>query len=51
MLTCGTFPAVALLYACTGQAGASGYIAITALAGYEPKSIKPTALVLNILFP
>ncbi|MCP3709457.1 sulfite exporter TauE/SafE family protein [Paraburkholderia sp. CNPSo 3274] len=49
LLTCSAFLAVALLYASTGQAGASGYIAIMALAGYEPESIKPTALVLNIL--
>lgn len=49
LLTCFAFLAVALLYASTGQAGASGYIAIMALAGYEPASIKPTALVLNIL--
>ncbi|MEM5318561.1 sulfite exporter TauE/SafE family protein [Paraburkholderia sp. JHI869] len=49
LLIYGAFLAVALLYASTGQAGASGYIAIMALLGYEPDSIKPTALVLNIL--
>ena len=49
LLTHVAFPAVALLYASTGQAGASGYIAIMALVGYEPDSIKPTALILNIL--
>ncbi|WP_069268545.1 sulfite exporter TauE/SafE family protein [Paraburkholderia nodosa] len=49
LLIYGAFLAVALLYASTGQAGASGYIAIMALMGYEPHSIKPTALVLNIL--
>jgi uncharacterized membrane protein YfcA len=49
LLTCVAFLAVALLYASTGQAGASGYIAVMALAGYEPESIKPTSLVLNIL--
>ncbi|WP_042264223.1 sulfite exporter TauE/SafE family protein [Paraburkholderia heleia] len=49
LLTCMAFLAVALLYASTGQAGASGYIAIMALVGYEPDSIRPTALVLNIL--
>lgn len=49
LLTCVAFLIVALLYASAGQAGASGYIAIMALVGYEPDSIKPTALVLNIL--
>jgi hypothetical protein len=49
LLTCIAFLVVALLYASTGQAGASGYIAIMALVGYEPDGIKPTALVLNIL--
>ncbi|WP_321940420.1 sulfite exporter TauE/SafE family protein [Paraburkholderia sp. J8-2] len=49
LLTCIAFLVVALLYASTGQAGASGYIAVMALVGYEPDSIKPTALVLNIL--
>jgi uncharacterized membrane protein YfcA len=49
LLICLAFLVVALLYASTGQAGASGYIAIMALVGYEPDSIKPTALILNIL--
>ncbi|TDG03222.1 sulfite exporter TauE/SafE family protein [Paraburkholderia guartelaensis] len=49
LLICSAFLGIALLYASAGQAGASGYIAIMALAGYEPESIKPTALVLNIL--
>lgn len=40
---------VALLYACVGHAGASGYIAVLALAGFLPEEIKPAALVLNIL--
>jgi uncharacterized protein len=40
---------VALLYACVGHAGASGYLAIMALAGIAPATIKPTALALNIL--
>ncbi len=39
---------VALLYACVGHAGASGYIAVLALAGLDPVVIKPTALVLNV---
>jgi uncharacterized protein len=49
LLTYIALLAVALLYASTGQAGASGYIAMLALVGYEPDSIKPTALVLNVL--
>lgn len=40
---------VALLYSSVGHAGASGYIAVLALAGVPPVVIKPTALVLNIL--
>jgi uncharacterized membrane protein YfcA len=41
--------AVAFLYSSVGHAGASGYIAVLALAGFAPSEIKPTALVLNIL--
>jgi len=41
--------AVAFLYSSVGHAGASGYIAVLALAGFSPAVIKPTALVLNIL--
>ncbi len=41
--------AVAFLYSAVGHAGASGYIAVLALAGFAPDVIKPTALVLNIL--
>lgn len=40
---------VALLYACVGHAGASGYLAIMALIGLAPSAMKPTALALNIL--
>lgn len=40
---------VALLYSCVGHGGASGYIAVMALAGMAPAVLKPTALVLNIL--
>lgn len=40
---------IALLYACVGQAGASGYIAAMALFGLAPESLKPTALALNVL--
>ncbi len=39
--------AVAFLYASVGHAGASGYIALLALAGMAPDTIKPLALTLN----
>jgi uncharacterized protein len=40
---------VAALYSSVGHAGASGYIAVMSLFSLAPASIKPTALVLNIL--
>ncbi|MFZ9621345.1 MAG: TSUP family transporter, partial [Prochlorococcaceae cyanobacterium] len=40
---------VALLYACVGHGGASGYIAVLALAGWPPAAIKPLALLLNVV--
>jgi uncharacterized membrane protein YfcA len=40
---------IAFLYSSVGHAGASGYIAVMALAGLAPGFIKPTALFLNIL--
>jgi len=43
------FAAVAFLYACVGHAGASGYIAVMALAGLPAEQIKPLALLLNTL--
>ena len=39
---------VAFLYASVGHAGASGYIAVLALAGLPAEQIKPLALILNI---
>ncbi|WP_426265100.1 sulfite exporter TauE/SafE family protein [Sphingomonas sp. PWP1-2] len=39
----------ALLYTSVGHAGASAYIAIMALFGLAPETIKPAALVLNIM--
>ena len=39
---------VAVLYASVGHAGASGYIAVMALASVAPGVIRPTALLLNI---
>jgi uncharacterized membrane protein YfcA len=40
---------VAFLYSSVGHAGASGYIATMTLFGFTTSSIKPTALLLNIL--
>jgi uncharacterized membrane protein YfcA len=39
---------VAFFYASVGHAGASGYIAVLALAGLPAAQIKPLALVLNV---
>src|SRR5476649_2814648 len=39
---------VAMLYASVGHGGASGYLAVMALANWTPAEMKPTALVLNI---
>lgn len=40
---------VALLYSAVGHAGATGYLAVMALAGIQPALMKPTALMLNII--
>ena len=40
---------VAFLYSSVGHAGASGYIAVMALASVASPMIRPTALVLNIV--
>jgi uncharacterized membrane protein YfcA len=40
---------VAFLYSSVGHAGASGYIAVMTLLGFAAATIRPTALVLNIL--
>lgn len=40
---------VAALYSSVGHGGASGYLAVMALAGMAPAQMKPTALLLNIL--
>lgn len=39
---------VAALYAAVGHGGASGYLAVMALAGMAPAVLRPTALVLNL---
>ena len=41
--------AVAALYTSVGHAGASGYLAMMALAGLAPEAMRPTALALNLL--
>ena len=40
---------VAFLYGSVGHAGATGYIAVFALAGLAPELIRPLALMLNLL--
>lgn len=40
---------VAALYASVGHGGASGYLAVLALAGAPPEEIRPTSLILNVL--
>ncbi len=45
----GVFLLMAALYATVGHGGASGYLAVMALAGFDPATMKPTALVLNIV--
>lgn len=40
-------PLVAFLYASVGHGGASGYLALMALFSFEPKFMKPAALLLN----
>lgn len=49
MLLSAAITFVALLYSSVGHGGASGYIAVMALAAIPTATIKPTALVLNIL--
>jgi uncharacterized protein len=39
---------VAFLYASVGHGGASGYLALMAIAGFAPAVMKPTALLLNV---
>ncbi len=40
---------IALLYSSVGHAGASGYLAAMALLAIAPASMRPTALVLNVV--
>ncbi len=39
---------VAILYSSVGHGGASGYLAVMALAGVMPEVTRPTALILNV---
>jgi uncharacterized protein len=48
-LLCLAIALVAFLYSSVGHAGASGYIATMTLFGIAATTIRPTALVLNIL--
>jgi len=49
-LTLGAaFFVAAVLYSSVGHAGASGYLAAMAFLGVAPASMKPTALVLNLI--
>lgn len=43
------FFAVASLYSSVGHAGASGYLALMVLVSVAPETMRPTALLLNIL--
>jgi len=43
------FALIAALYAAVGHGGASGYLAVMALAGVAPAVMKPTALALNLV--
>src|SRR2546421_2361931 len=49
ILLCLAIAVVAFLYSSVGHAGASGYIATMILFGLAATTIRPTALVLNIL--
>lgn len=49
ILLCVAIALVAFLYSSVGHAGASGYIATMTLFGIAATTIRPTALVLNIL--
>ena len=49
VFTAAALFAVAVLYSSVGHAGASGYLAVLALAGLSPEAMKPTALVLNLV--
>lgn len=49
LLTLLPFLVVAILYSSVGHAGASGYLAVMALLGVAPETMRPAALVLNLI--
>ena len=49
LLLAAAFLSVAALYSSVGHAGATGYLAVMAIAGMAPTLMKPTALILNIV--
>ncbi len=49
LIMLGLFFIVAMLYSSVGHAGASGYLAAMALLGVAAATMRPTALVLNIV--
>ena len=49
VILCAAFFVVATLYTTVGHAGASGYLAMMALVGLAPETMRPTALALNIV--
>jgi uncharacterized membrane protein YfcA len=49
IILCAAFFVVATLYTTVGHAGASGYLAMMALVGLAPETMRPLALTLNIL--
>lgn len=49
LLLAGAFLIVAILYSSVGHAGATGYLAVMAIAGMSPALMKPTALTLNVI--
>lgn len=48
-LTAITLALVATLYASVGHGGASGYLAVLAITGHPPETVRATALSLNII--
>jgi uncharacterized membrane protein YfcA len=43
------FGAISLLYATVGQAGGTSFLALMAFASFSPSTMRPTALMLNIV--
>jgi uncharacterized protein len=49
LLIAAGFLVVAVVYSSVGHGGASGYLAVMALAGLAPEELRPTALTLNVI--